>query len=304
MKKTICCAKRLRNDGITLLYEARISCKIHLVQRFRLSLMLFIQGSVMMKEKILLKLKDIESRYDVRVLLAVESGSRAWGFASPDSDYDVRFVYVHKSDWYLSLQGGRDVIEELDAAGILDISGWDLKKALTLMGRGNCAFVEWLASPIVYYKDEDFFLEINSLKDMYFRRLSAVYHYYHIAMKHNKRGYELKRFMYHIRGLLAARWAIEKGTYPPVPFMELVGAEVDDAVLKSELRELVRLKSQSKEYNKVIVNDVLIGYASELGECMAAWLENSPVEKTADFDKLDCFFIKTLRRYGGFENIL
>ena len=97
-----------------------------------------------MKEKILQRLKAIESRYDVKVLLAVESGSRAWGFASKDSDYDVRFVYVHRKEWYLQLVEGRDVIEELDPDGVMDFAGWDIKKALLLMGKGNCAFAEWL----------------------------------------------------------------------------------------------------------------------------------------------------------------
>ena len=107
-----------------------------------------------METKILQRLKDIESKYDVKVLLAVESGSRAWGFASKDSDYDVRFVYVHRKEWYLTLVEGRDVIEELDSDGVMDFAGWDLKKALLLMGKGNCAFAEWLNSPIIYYKDE------------------------------------------------------------------------------------------------------------------------------------------------------
>ena len=87
-----------------------------------------------MRQEILQRLSDIEAKYDVKILLAVESGSRAWGFESKDSDYDVRFIYVHKKDWYLSLIEGRDVIEELDPDGVLDLAGWDLKKALLLMG--------------------------------------------------------------------------------------------------------------------------------------------------------------------------
>ena len=89
-----------------------------------------------MRQEILQRLSDIEAKYDVKILLAVESGSRAWGFESKDSDYDVRFIYVHRKDWYLSLIEGRDVIEELDPDGVLDLAGWDLKKALLLMGKG------------------------------------------------------------------------------------------------------------------------------------------------------------------------
>ena len=99
-----------------------------------------------MKALILQRLQEIELKYDVKILIAVESGSRAWGFASKDSDYDVRFVYVHRKEWYLTLIEGRDVIEELDSEGVMDFAGWDLKKALLLMGKGICAFAEWLNS--------------------------------------------------------------------------------------------------------------------------------------------------------------
>ena len=138
-----------------------------------------------MRQEILQRLSDIEAKYDVKILLAVESGSRAWGFESKDSDYDVRFIYVHRKDWYLSLIEGRDVIEDLDPDGVLDLAGWDLKKALLLMGKGNCAFAEWLNSPIVYYQDDKILESMNSLKDEYFRKVSAVNHYYHMAMNHD-----------------------------------------------------------------------------------------------------------------------
>lgn len=252
-----------------------------------------------MKDQILKRLKHIEQRYDVRVLLAVESGSRAWGFASPDSDYDVRFIYVHPRDWYLSLQERRDVIEELDPEGILDVSGWDLRKAMTLMACCNCSFVEWLSSPIIYYSDEAFCREIHELKDLYFRKVSAVNHYFHMAMNHDKRylekrGCELKRFMYHIRGLLAARWAMEKGTYPPVPFMQLVDVEVRDETIKEKLIELVRLKSTSREHDKTIVDEALVIYADETAEEIRTSLGSFPTEPQPDYSPLDRFFLKVI----------
>jgi predicted nucleotidyltransferase len=102
-----------------------------------------------MKERVLAALRDVESEYDVKILLAVESGSRAWGFASPDSDYDVRFVYVHRRDWYLTVEEQRDVIEKMLPFD-LDVSGWELRKALRLFAKSNLAFNEWIGSPIVY----------------------------------------------------------------------------------------------------------------------------------------------------------
>src|SRR5438093_13788617 len=102
-----------------------------------------------MRERVLEELNRIERHHNVRILLAVESGSRAWGFASPDSDYDVRFIYVHRPEWYLSIEEGRDVIE-LPAAGSLDISGWDLRKALRLFRKSNPVLMEWIVSPLEY----------------------------------------------------------------------------------------------------------------------------------------------------------
>jgi len=103
---------------------------------------------------IMSELRSIETREDVRILFAIESGSRAWGFASPDSDFDVRFVYVRRQDWYLSLTPGRDVIE-LPLVGDDDINGWDIRKALNLALKPNPVLLEWLSSPVQYIWDAD-----------------------------------------------------------------------------------------------------------------------------------------------------
>src|SRR6201990_2789542 len=101
-------------------------------------------------------LAQVEAERHVRVLYACESGSRAWGFASRDSDYDVRFLYVHEPDWYLSVQDRRDVIEE-PLSDELDVSGWELRKALRLLRKSNPPLLEWLKSPFVYGCDPAFF---------------------------------------------------------------------------------------------------------------------------------------------------
>ena len=108
-----------------------------------------------MKDIILRELKKIEEQKNVKIIMAIESGSRAWGFASPDSDYDVRFIYVRKEEDYLKLEKTRDVIEwKLD--DVLDINGWDIKKALQLLHNSNPTVFEWCASPIVYWETEEF----------------------------------------------------------------------------------------------------------------------------------------------------
>ena len=103
------------------------------------------------RAEILTRMHNAEKEHGVRILLAVESGSRAWGFESPNSDFDARFIYVHPRDWYLSvgLEEQRDVIE-YPIVDDIDLNGWDLRKALRLFWKSNPAFVEWIQSPIVY----------------------------------------------------------------------------------------------------------------------------------------------------------
>src|SRR6476659_2643278 len=105
------------------------------------------------REQILACLAELELRHAVKVLFACESGSRGWGFASPDSDYDVRFVYVNRLPWYLTVEAGRDVIEQ-PISDELDVSGWDLRKTLQLMRDSNPTLLEWLRSPILYRQEE------------------------------------------------------------------------------------------------------------------------------------------------------
>ena len=119
-----------------------------------------------MRELILEKLNEIEQRENIRILHAVESGSRAWGFPSPDSDYDVRFIYVRRPEFYVKLEKTRDVIE-LPINEMLDINGWDLNKTLRLLHSSNPTLFEWMSSPVVY-RQTDFMERLSPLLDRYF----------------------------------------------------------------------------------------------------------------------------------------
>jgi uncharacterized protein len=148
----------------------------------------------------------------VRTLFAVESGSRAWGFESPDSDYDVRFVYVHEPSWYqaVDLEERRDVIE-YPIVDDIDLHGWDARKALRLFWKSNPAFVEWIQSPIVYLEQDAFRQKAIEALPTIYRPHNGIYHYRSMA-KTNYRGYlqeptvRLKKYFYVLRPLLAARW--------------------------------------------------------------------------------------------------
>src|SRR6266581_2274938 len=203
-------------------------------------------------------LDRIETREDVRVLYAVESGSRAWGFASTDSDWDVRFLYLRRPEWYLSIQRRRDVLEYPLADG-LDVSGWDLKKALGLFAKSNPPLLEWLRSPIVYREAFSAAARLRVLSTRYFSPPSCMHHYLSMA-EGNYREYlqrdpvRVKKYFYVLRPVLACRWIEMHGTTPPTEFAALVadqlptpGAETLQPTLRSPFRLMPSLRRISSE---------------------------------------------------------
>lgn len=162
------------------------------------------------RAEIMARLTEIERTHDVRVLFACESGSRGWGFASPDSDYDVRFLYVHPLPWYLSVADQRDVIEQ-PVSPVFDVSGWELKKALGLLRGGNATLIEWLDSPVVYRADAHFLAQIRAVASAVHRPERGFHHYLHMAKKNFREhlqgdAIKLKKYLYVLRPILAAQW--------------------------------------------------------------------------------------------------
>ena len=195
-------------------------------------------GSV--RAEILRRLRAAEIEHDVRVLYACESGSRAWGFASPDSDYDVRFMYVRNPDWYLSfdIERRRDVIE-YPITDDIDCGGWDIRKALHLLTRTNGALMEWLNSPVRYIEAGSFADSLRVLAPKVMNSVALCYHYSHMA-RGNAREYlfapqvRLKKYFYVLRPLLAIRYIEQGKGVPPVEFACLL-----DSVLPESLRPSV-----------------------------------------------------------------
>ncbi|MDR1902964.1 MAG: nucleotidyltransferase domain-containing protein [Treponema sp.] len=191
------------------------------------------------------KLSDIEKEHDIKIVYAVESGSRAWGFASLDSDYDVRFIYVHKKNWYLNILPKRDVVE-YPITGEWDIAGWDLRKALFLMNKSNPVLFEWLKSPIVYYKNDYVYKIIERLSKDYFSPIASVYHYLHMA-NGNYREFlqssevKIKKYFYVLRPILACLWIENYNESPPMEFDTLI-TQIQDTALLEQINELLKRK--------------------------------------------------------------
>ena len=250
-----------------------------------------------MKELILEKLKEIEERENVRILHCVESGSRAWGFASPDSDYDVRFIYARPKEYYLRLDKTRDVIEwQLDDT--LDINGWDIQKVLILLHKSNPTLFEWNSSPIVY-KTTDEWKNIAAMINRYFVAKSGLYHYLSTA-KTNYREYlkgdlvRYKKYFYVLRPLLACKWILAEGTPPPMEFHVLMEKYLD-ADLKPDVEKLLDLKMNSpeisvgKRFDRV--NDYLDRTIAELEQIVATMSD----DKLYAWDELNDIFLSVIQ---------
>lgn len=198
------------------------------------------------------RLTEAEQEHRVRILYCCESGSRAWGFASPDSDYDVRFIYVHEEDWYLSfdIERRRDVIE-YPIVDEIDCSGWDLCKALYLFTRTNGALLEWLNSPICYIEQGNFAAKLRRLATHAVNNVALCYHYSHMA-RSNAREYlfrdkvKLKKYFYVLRPLLAIRYIEEGKGIPPVEFERLVEAVAPRAI-RAGIQRLLAIKRVTPE---------------------------------------------------------
>lgn len=178
-----------------------------------------------MESKIVQNIEQISNQYGVNVLFAAESGSRAWGFPSPDSDYDVRFIYVHPKEYYLSVDEQRDVIE-LPINDLLDINGWELRKALRLFRKSNGPLYEWLQSPIVYAQNNEFIDDLKNLMPHYFSPRATMHHYLSMAkavFESDLAGGEvrLKKYFYALRPILACRWIADRREVPPMEFGKL-----------------------------------------------------------------------------------
>lgn len=251
-----------------------------------------------MRERILEVLKEIEQNEHVKILFAVESGSRAWGFESVDSDYDVRFVYVHKLKHYLRIDQTRDVIE-LPIVDDLDINGWDLKKALQLMNSSNPALYEWLQSPIVYVSTPEFeLLKDKSLS--FYQAKPGLYHYLSYAFNNFKHGQKqemikVKQYFYILRPILACRWILERGTPPPVPFEQLVETMLEED-MKEAVNQLVELKKQSKEVQLFNRNRVLDHYIEQQLVNLKQTIDDLAVMKVNHNNALNQLFLELLKK--------
>jgi uncharacterized protein len=191
---------------------------------------------------------EIERRNNIKILYACETGSRAWGFPSPDSDFDIRLLYMHERDWYLSLSVKKDTVEIMD--GDLDITGWDLKKSLTLLKKSNAPLIERFNSPIEYFSVPSFKADFKNLITSYYSPIAVFIHHYSLATKFwqelkDKEEIKLKSYFYLIRSLLSCNWIVKDDAVLPMHIEGLMNYV--DEEYKEKLRTLIALKASVGE---------------------------------------------------------
>lgn len=245
---------------------------------------------------IMAKLEEIERIENVRIIYACESGSRAWGFASPDSDYDVRFVYVRPMEHYLRLDEKRDVIE-YELNDIYDINGWDLSKLLQLMAKSNPVIYEWDDSPIVYKTTEEWRKVSELLPDFY--QLDKLLYHYISMCRNNIRNYfcgdeiQLKKYLYVLRPILACEWIMTKRCPPPTDFNTLRSAVLPKN-LESSVDRLLEAKKNSDEKQTGHHMSDLDHYIQEKINSVEGFLGNWQKKNSVDWEKLNAAFRKVV----------
>lgn len=243
------------------------------------------------------KLKEIEENYGVEILWAAEAGSRSWGFASPDSDFDVRFIYKRPFKEYLRLDHCRDVIE-LPINDIWDVNGWDLDKTLKLLSKSNPALYEWLNAPIIY-KETGFRQRMEPLLSMCFSEKRMLHHYFNTARNDiknhlQKETVKPKKYFYALRPVMACEWIMKYHSAPPVPFGDLVKTVLPDE-MKPNIKRLLDLKTQAAEDTEIKQIQSINGYLSGEMEKIYGYLATMEDPEPVNWDRINAFFREEIK---------
>lgn len=247
--------------------------------------------------QIMKTLNTIEQEHDVTILHAIESGSRAWGFPSPNSDYDVRFLYAHKRDWYLGIYEERDVIE-LPINEIYDVSGWDLKKTLHLALKSNAVVMEWLQSPIIYKSNDNFTKELNSFCINAFDSKPLTYHYLNLGKRQTDQSWgtsdcvQIKKYFYMIRPALALRWLNKFSQIQAMPMniQDLMQQSDTPADIKDIINSLIADKQTREEKFKIKRIPALDDFMNAEYERAETRVNDLPEEKPRNIKEANQFF--------------
>ena len=262
-------------------------------------------GNSTMHKQIHTALLEIEKAHNCRVLFACESGSRAWGFPSPDSDYDIRFIYTHGVDWHLRINKQSDTLNKM-LPGDLDLGGWELGKTLKLFSSGNVALYEWLHSPIVYHEPETLSTQLRHQIPAFFNVPKAFHHYLSLATKSADSHLEgntigIKKCSYIVRAIYASYWILECKNMPPTFFPDMLGRGLCDSELDVWIQEMIdRKRSEEERFEILLPEHVLKWIQSSLASLPSRGAELGPPRDRKALDDLNNLFKSTVLRNSEF----
>lgn len=214
------------------------------------------------KAEAAMRLGRIEAEEGITILIAVESGSRAWGFPSPDSDFDVRFIYTRQITDYLAFKPSKDVITR-PIDGVWDLEGWDIRKAMSLLAKGNATVAEWLQSPLIYREHGPFPYRLRDLIKRHASTERSIRHYYGLTKTCyngemlNRMEVNYKKYFYAVRGAMAIAWIRAYKEIPPMTLPELMSTSVMPDKVRAEVERLERVKATMSEVGRGPRIDVL-----------------------------------------------
>ncbi|MBK1879867.1 nucleotidyltransferase domain-containing protein [Pelagicoccus mobilis] len=213
-------------------------------------------------------IRQLEAERNIEVLFACESGSRAWGFASPDSDYDLRFIYAHQKDWHLQLQKRDDYID-LMLPNDLDLSGWELAKMLRLFATCNLALNEWLGSPVIYWSPKSFQNELLKLIPAFFNAKKAMHHYLSmakgVAADHfDGQQIKIKKLFYILRPLFACLWIEKHQSMPSTVFQDMLTPDLASEDVLEAIAKIQKQKETAAE-----------GFIIEAPDVVKNWIDQT-----------------------------
>lgn len=249
------------------------------------------------------ELLKLEIDHDFKILYAVESGSRAWGFASTDSDWDVRYLYVHKLDWYLRIDENKDSQEKI-LPNDIDLAGWELKKALRLFRKSNPPILEWLKSPILYIQQTSAVDKLRELAIEYFNPKSCLHHYLHMAegnykMYLQRDSVRVKKYFYVLRPILACDWIKNTDSMAPMEFQKLVDSQVTNQSVKKEIQNLLQRKMAGEELNEEPKIPIINEFLEEKIDFYNNYVNSLDKVSPPNTTKLDSLFKQTIFEAWG-----
>lgn len=256
-----------------------------------------------MEEKIKSIFSEMEAAHNIKIIYACEAGSRAWGTASEDSDYDVRFIYLHPTNWYLSIEQKRDALE-IPLTKELDMVGWDLKKALVLLNKSNPTLLEWLQSRIVYYEKAAIVNELRLLSRSTFSAKTCLYHYLNMAKRNAKGAFNssnanVKLVLNVVKPLLACSWIERYHFIPPNELQNLMNAVLTPSPLRSEIEGLLANKLKKVEEVKTEELIATQEYVAERMVQLSEYVKALEEDRENYTEALDHLFQTTLDRVWG-----